>query len=167
MATQQEEEGVMSSLDTIREALDDKERWGHEDAESAVYDLSSGMSMMRSVNDGNEIWEGDLYESYKAFRSLEFRSGYESDRGEVSRAYLKVHQKSDVKNFFVTATDIVGTSRDEVQPDDWVCVLGGVRGVHVLREVDGGFYRIVSRANVFPWEGVKNSDAPVETITII
>jgi len=171
MATQQEEARVMLSLDAVRQALHDKERWAHEDAERAVFDLSSGMSVNRHMNYDDEIWEGDLYESYKALRGLQTPPSDVDDpkqwRRDTSRAYLKVIQESNVKNFFVTATDIVGTSRDEVQPDDWVCVLGGVRGVHVLREVEGGFYRIISLANVLPWEDVENSDAPVETITII
>ena len=39
IATQQDEERVMSSLDTVRQALDDKDIWSHEDAERAVFDL--------------------------------------------------------------------------------------------------------------------------------
>ncbi|KAI4925008.1 uncharacterized protein J4E92_007046 [Alternaria infectoria] len=171
MATQQEEARVMLSLDTVRQALDDKERWGQEDAEKAVFDLSSGMSVFKELVEDDETWEDDLYESYKAFRGLKTLPSDVDDprqwRRDASRAYLRVLQESNAKNFFVTATDIVGTSRDEVQPGDWVCVLGGVWGVHILREVDGGFYRIVSIANVFPWEDVKNSDASVETITIV
>jgi len=171
MATQQDEARVMLSLDTVRQALDDKERWDHEDSERAVYDLSSGMSVVRKVLYDNETWDGDLYDSYKAFRGLETPPSDVADpkkwRKDASRAYLRVLQEPNIENFFVTATDIVGTSRDEVQLGDWVCVLGGVKGVHVLREVEGGFYRIVSRANVFPWEDVEDSDAPVETITII
>ena len=171
VATQQEEERVMSSLDTVRQALDDKERWSHEDAERAAYDLSSGMSLLRQLGYDGEAWEGDLYDSYKAFRGLQTLPSDVADpkqwRRDASRAYLRVLQDSNVKNFFVTATDIVGTSRDEVQLGDWVCALGGVEGVHVLREVEGGFYRIVSFANVFPWEDVEYSDGPVETITII
>jgi len=171
MATQQQEAKVMLSLDTIRLALDDKERWGHEDTERAICDLSSGMSPLRDANDNWEIWEGDLYESYKAFRGLENPPSDVADpkqwQRDASRHYLKVLQEPNIENFFVTAADIVGTSRDKVQPGDWVCLLGGVRNVWILREVEGGFYRIVSMANVFPWEDVETSDAPVETITIV
>ncbi|KAI4616036.1 hypothetical protein J4E83_006706 [Alternaria metachromatica] len=123
MVTQQEEARIMLSLDTVRQALDDKERWGHEDAERAVFDLSSGMSMFRTFNYDDRIWEGDLYESYKAFRGLEALPSDVADprqwRREASRAYLKVLQEPSVKNLFVTAADIVGTSQDKVQPGDW------------------------------------------------
>ena len=171
MATQRDEERVMLSLDTIRQALDDKERWGHTVAERAVFDLSSGISIMRDVNYKDPLQYVDLYKSYKAFRGLETLPSDMTDlrqwARDTSRAYLSVIREPNIENFFVTATDIVGTSRDEVQPGDWVCVLGGVMGAWILREVDGGFYRIVSFANVFPWGDVENSDAPVETITII
>jgi len=171
MATQRDEERVMLSLDTIRQALDDKERWGHTVAERAVFDLSSGISIMRDVNYKDPLQYVDLYKSYKAFRGLETLPSDMTDlrqwARDTSRAYLSVIREPNIENLFVTATDIVGTSRDEVQPGDWVCVLGGVMGAWILREVDGGFYRIVSFANVFPWGDVENSDAPVETITII
>jgi len=171
MATQQDEERIWLSLDTIRQALDDKERWGHTIAERAVFDLSTGISTMRDVNYKDPLQEVELYTSYKAFRGLENLPSDMTDlrqwARDTSRDYLKILQEPNVKNFFVTATDIVGTSQDEVQPGDWVCVLGGVKGAWILREVEGGFYRIVSIANVFPWEDVETSDAPVETITII
>ena len=171
IVTQQEEARVRLSLDTIRQALDDKERWDHEDVEEAVFDLSSGMSMFRALNYDRETWEGDLYKSYEVFRDLENLPSDMTDlrqwARDTSRDYLKALQEPNIDNFFVTAADIVGTSRDEIQPGDWVCELGGVRGAWILREVDGGFYRIVSFANVFPCGDVENSDAPVETITII
>ena len=67
----------------------------------------------------------------------------------------------------MTSEDIVGVSRDDVQPDDWMCVLGGLKGAWVLRETGDGHYRIVSCANVFPLEDVENNDAPVEILTIV
>ena len=171
MATQQDEERVWLSLDTIRQALDDKERWGHTVAERAVFDLSSGLSIMRDVNYKDPPHYVDLYKSYKAFRGLETLPSDMTDlrqwARDTSRDYLSVIRQPNIENLFVTAADIVGTSRDGVQPGDWVCVLGGVRGAWILREVDDGFYRIVSFANVFPWGDVENSDAPVETITIV
>jgi hypothetical protein len=171
LVTKQEEERAMQSLNEISQALDNKRRWSSEETEEAVFQLSSRMSFATVIRSGKEAWEGELYESFKAFRGLKTPPGDDPDpnqwRRDASRAYLDVLRDSSVKDFFVTSTDIVGTSQDEVRAGDWVCVLGGVQGVWVLREVEEGFYRIVSFANVFPWADVRNSEAPVETIMIV
>jgi hypothetical protein len=171
LVTKQEEERVMQSLNEISQALDNKRRWSSEETEEAVFQLSSRMSFATVINYSEEAWEDELYESFKAFRGLKTPPGDDPDpnqwRRDASRTYLDVLRDSCVKDFFVTSTDIVGTSQDEIRTGDWVCVLGGVRGGWVLREVEEGFYRIVSIADVFPWADVRNSRAPIETIMIV
>jgi hypothetical protein len=171
LVTQQQEERVMLSLDNISQALASRERWSPEETEQAVFELSTRMSGVRYFRYDGEAWKNVLYKSFEAFRGLKTPPDDVSDpkqwRKDASHAYLDIFRDSCLKNFFVTSTDIVGTSQDEVRTGDWVCVLGGARGVWILREVDEGSYRIVSIANVFPEEDVRNSEAPVETIVIV
>lgn len=171
-AVQKEEERVMLSLDIFRQYLDNKNRWSPEEAEKAVFNLSTSMSRAtRLWHDRERARLEKLYESYRAFRGLKTPPGDVSDteqwRRDASRVYLNVIRWSRIEDVFMASTDVIGISRNEVQPGDWVCELGCITGVRVLREVDGGFHRIVSVADIFPWEDVANSDAPVETITII
>lgn len=173
LEAQEEEDKIMLSLDRIRQILDEQERWSPEEIDKAVFNLSTGFSTVRAGFTWNTQSEPayDWLGSYKAFRGLvsspDPMVSPQTWRENASRDYLNMLRDSNITDLFVTSTDIVGTSRDEVQPGDWVCVLGNVRGVRILREVDGGFYRIVSDGNVSPHEDVENSDAPVEIITII
>ena len=129
------------------------------------------MSITRYVIEEDEKISNDLYMSYQAFRGLvtppDDIPDPQSWRKDASYTYLNILRDSNIKNFFMTSEDIVGVSRDDVQPDDWMCVLGGLKGAWVLRETGDGHYRIVSCANVFPLEDVENNDAPVEILTIV
>jgi hypothetical protein len=169
----EEEDGYMCSLDTIQQALGHKERWSTEEVDKAVFDLSTGMSMTRFWMEDLEEQEvaGELYTSYQAFRGRITPPDDIPDpqawRKDASHAYLNILRDSNIKDFFMTPADVVGVSRDSVEPNDWLCALGGMEGVWVLREVGEGYYRIVSLANVFPWDNLKDSDAPVEVLTIV
>jgi hypothetical protein len=167
----QEEEEVMSFLNIIQGALSRKNRWRPKEVDKALFELSTSMSFARSMSAHNEEVHNDLYTSHQAFRGLvtppDDIPDPQSWRKDASYAYLNILRDSKTKNFFMTSEDIVGLSRDDVQPGDWVCVLGGLKGVWVLRETGDGHYRIVSFANVFPWEDVENNDAPIEVLTIV
>jgi hypothetical protein len=171
LGTIQEEEEVMRLLNTIQRALDRKERWRREEVEKAVFDLSTAMSIARNLVGDEEDLVDDLYISYRAFRGLvtppDDIPNPQAWRKDASHAYLNILRDSKIKNFFVTSIDIVGVSRDCVQPGDWVYVLGGVEGAWVLREAGEGYHRIVSFANIFPWGDLENNDAPIEVLTII
>jgi hypothetical protein len=171
LGTIQEEEEVMRLLNTIQRALDRKERWLREEVEKAVFDLSTAMSIARNLVGDEEDLVDDLYISYRAFRGLvtppDDIPNPQAWRKDASHAYLNILRDSKIKNFFVTSIDIVGVSRDCVQPGDWVYVLGGVEGAWVLREAGEGYHRIVSFANIFPWGDLENNDAPIEVLTII
>ncbi|OAG22062.1 HET-domain-containing protein [Alternaria alternata] len=167
----QEEEEVMSFLNIIQGALGRKNRWRPGEVDKALFDLSTGMSIARYTIEDDEEISNDLYMSYQAFRGLatppDDIPDPQSWRRDASYAYLNILRDSNIKKFFMTSEDIVGVSRDDLQPDDWVCVLGGLERACVLREIGDGHYRIVSFANVFPWEDVANNDAPVEVLTIV
>lgn len=166
-----EEEEVMSFLNMVQGALGRKNRWRPEEVDKALFDLSVSLSYARYTFRNNKEMFKDWYMSYQAFRGLvtppDDIQDPQSWRRDASYAYLNMLRDSNIKNLFMTPEDIVGISQDGVQPGDWVCVLGGVEGVWVVRETGDGHYRIVSCANVFPWEDVKNNDAPVEVLTIV
>ena len=167
----QEEEEIMSFLRTTQGALSRQDRWRPEEVDDAFFKLSTSMSITRYVIEEDEKISNDLYMSYQAFRGLatppDDIPDPQSWRRDASYAYLNILRDSNIKKFFMTSEDIVGVSRDDLQPDDWVCVLGGLERACVLREIGDGHYRIVSFANVFPWEDVANNDAPVEVLTIV
>jgi hypothetical protein len=171
LVTIQEEEGVMCFLNTIQRALSRKERWRPEEVEKALFNLSTGMSLAKDLLEDQEDVVDDLSISYRAFRGLitppDDILNPQAWRKDASHAYLNILRDSKIKNFFVTSIDIVGVSRDGVQPGDWVYVLGGVEGAWVLREAGEGYHRIVSFANIFPWGDLENNDAPIEVLTII
>jgi hypothetical protein len=167
----QEEEEVISFLNMIQGALGRKNRWCSEEVDKTLFNLSTSMSFARYMIRDNEQLLNNLYISYQVFRGLvtppDDIPDPQSWRKDASYAYLNSLRSSNIKNFFMTSQDIVGVSRDDVQPGDWVCVLGGMQGVWVLRETGDGHYRIVSVAEGFPWEDIKNNDAPVEVLTIV
>ncbi|CAN9189491.1 unnamed protein product [Alternaria alternata] len=167
----QEEEEVISFLNMIQEALGRKNRWCSEEVDKTLFNLSTSMSFARYMIRDNEQLLNNLYISYQVFRGLvtppDDIPDPQSWRKDASYAYLNSLRSSNIKNFFMTSQDIVGVSRDDVQPGDWVCVLGGMQGVWVIRETGDGHYRIVSVAEGFPWEDIKNNDAPVEVLTIV
>ncbi|CAG5156880.1 uncharacterized protein ALTATR162_LOCUS4673 [Alternaria atra] len=171
LVTIQEEEGVMCFLNTIQRALSRKERWRPEEVEKALFNLSTGMSLAKDLLEDQEDVVDDLSISYRAFRGLitppDDILNPQAWRKDASHAYLNILRDSKIENFFVTSIDIVGVSRDGVQPGDWVYVLGGVEGAWVLREAGEGYHRIVSIASIFPWEDLENNDAPIEVLTII
>ncbi|CAI9633839.1 hypothetical protein GT037_005197 [Alternaria burnsii] len=167
----QEEEEVMSFLNMIQGALGRKNRWCSEEVDKTLCNLSTSMSFSGYIIRDNEQLLNNLYISYQVFGGLvtppDDIPDPQSWRKDASYAYLNSLRSSNIKNFFMTSQDIVGVSRDDVQPGDWVCVLGGMQGVWVLRETVDGHYRIVSVAEGFPWEDIKNNDAPVEVLTIV
>jgi hypothetical protein len=130
------------------------------------------MSFTRFAYDDNDAKVADvLSKSFQAFQRLstplEDNSDPQTWRKDPKRAYIHCVQDANIKNLFRTSTDIVGTSQDDVQPGDWLYILGGCEGAWVLRKAEECCYRIVSLAYVFPWKDVKECDAPVETITIV
>jgi hypothetical protein len=107
-----------------------------------------------------------LFDSYRAFRGIlsppKGTLNPQAWRQNARRLYVNTMVDLSVTHLFLTSKGIVGLSRDDILPGDWVFFFGGVRGAWILRDTGEGYYRIVS---ICP-NNFSRMDVPVEVICI-
>jgi hypothetical protein len=134
--------------------------------DEVVFEVSIEMTLAQMYQGFPSI--AVLFDSYRVFRghiSLPKKtSNPRTWRQKKSRHYVSALD-SWAKHTFSTSTGIVSLSRDDVQPGDWVCILGGVLGSWILRETVDGYYRIMSTAATYPSD-FSHVDVPVEILSI-
>jgi hypothetical protein len=151
----QQENEILSFLELLQQTISHSfESLDTEEADKAIFYMSIAMSLTRIYQSAPD--NGAMYYFYRAFRGFASPCKDTLDpqawRREATRNYINAFQTSDVRQLFVTSTGIVGLSRDEVQPGDWLCQLQCVHAgcSWLLRKTEEGCYRIVSIAYTFP-----------------
>jgi hypothetical protein len=166
---QQQEKEALHFLDQLQQLISSKMKV-HEsqEANKAACEVSIAMSPTQYYK--NAPGKDVLYSSYQAFRGLinppEDTHDPQAWRQDASRYYINAFQASNVKQLFVTSTNLVGLSRDDVQPGDWLCILAGARGLWVLREAREGCYHLVSFSHIFGTNDFSDIDTTFEVLNI-
>jgi hypothetical protein len=166
---QQQEKEALHFLDLLQQMISSKMK-SHEpqEADKAACEMSIAMSPAHSYKIAPE--KDVLYNSYRAFRGLvsppEDTHDPQAWRQDASRYYINAFQASNFKQLFVTSTDLVGLGRDDVQPGDWLCILGGLCGLWVLREAREGCYHLVSFSHIFGTNDFSDIDTTFEVLNI-
>jgi hypothetical protein len=165
-----QENEALQFLDAFEQTLSlNREDRKSQEIDEAVCGMSIAMSL---VHYWKTIPAPDaLYYLYGVFRGFvsppENTFDPQAWRRDASRDYRNPLQVSNVKQLSVTTTKLVCLSHDDVEPGDWLCLLEGVQGFWVLREVEDGCYRLISVTNVFGVDEGSEIDVPIEIIIIV